>query len=70
VKRRGRPIRSARKERGSALGGNAHPLVGVFPLTVMALATCLVLFAVMMAGLHAGSDRDPHTGSSAVTVSP
>ncbi len=31
----------------------AHPLLGVFPLTVMSLATFLVLFTVMMARLTA-----------------
>jgi hypothetical protein len=30
-----------------------HPLLGVFPLTVMSLATFLVLFSVMMARLTA-----------------
>jgi hypothetical protein len=31
----------------------AHPLLGVFPLTVMSLATFLVLFTVLMARLTA-----------------
>lgn len=43
-----------------------HPLSGAFPLTVMTLATFLVLFAVMMARLKAGVDPalSAGTGSS------
>lgn len=33
-----------------------HPLLGVFPLAVMTLATFLVLFTVMTARLRAGAD--------------
>jgi hypothetical protein len=37
-------------------GRRAHPLLGVFPLVVMTLATFLVLFTLMMARLRAGAD--------------
>ncbi len=33
-----------------------HPLLSAFPLTVMTLATFLVLFTLMMARLQAGAD--------------
>lgn len=33
-----------------------HPLLSAFPLTVMTLATFLVVFALMMARLQAGAD--------------
>jgi hypothetical protein len=36
---------------------SAHPLIGVFPLTVMALATFMVIFTLMMARRTAVADR-------------
>jgi hypothetical protein len=36
--------------------GRRHPLLNAFPLTVMTLATFLVLFTLMMARLQAGAD--------------
>ena len=44
------------RARASAQARGAHPLLGGFPLAVMALATFLVLFALMMARLKAGAD--------------
>ena len=51
-----RPVRS----------GEAHPLLAAFPLTVMALATFMVLFALMMARLKAGAEPALHPSTSAV----
>ena len=45
-----------------------HPLLGVFPLTVMTLATFLVLFTLMMARLTAGADPALRAGNSAAVV--
>ncbi len=42
----------------------AHPLLGTFPLTVMALATVLVLFALTMTWLNAGEDSPLRTSTS------
>ena len=47
-----------------------HPLLGAFPLTVMALATFLVLFTVMMARLTAGADPAVKGASTAALVEP
>ena len=53
----------------------AHPLLGVFPLTVMSLATFLVLFTVMMARLTAvggtalSSNRSVALAASGIGVS-
>lgn len=49
----GEPPRSGR---ASSRARNAHPLLSPFPLTVMTLATFLVIFALMMARLEAGVD--------------
>jgi hypothetical protein len=50
----------------------AHPLLGTFPLLVMALAIIVVLFTLAMAQLKAGSDPDlgPSTNSSLVAKTP
>lgn len=45
-----------------------HPLLGVFPLTVMTLATFLVLFTLMMARLTAGADPALRAGNSGAVV--
>lgn len=42
--------------RGASRASEKHPLLGGFPLTVMSLATFLVLFTLMMARLTAGAD--------------
>lgn len=42
----------------------AHPLLGVFPLVVMTLATFLVLFTLMMARPRAGTDPALHASTS------
>lgn len=48
--------------------GGRHPLLGVFPLTVMTLATFLVLFTLMMARLTAGADPALRAGNSGAVV--
>ncbi len=57
------PPRSAH---GSARTGKTHPLLGWFPLAVMTLAACLVLFTLTMARLNAGSDAALRAGASLV----
>jgi hypothetical protein len=47
-----------------------HPLLGAFPLTVMTLATFLVLFTLMMARLTAGADPALKAASTAALVEP
>jgi hypothetical protein len=49
----GEPPPEARRPRRAR---RAHPLLGAFPLVVIALATFLVLFTLMMARLRAGAD--------------
>jgi len=59
----------ARSTREPVKTRKAHPLSGAFPLTVMTLATFLVLFAVMMARLKAVVHPALPTGaSSSLTV--
>ncbi len=59
----------SRHARASAQEREAHPLLDAFPLTVMTLATLLVLFALAMTWLNAGEDspRHPPTSATAVT---
>ena len=45
----------ARSGQGSAQARGAHPLLGAFPLAVMALATFVVLFTLTMAMFKAGA---------------
>jgi hypothetical protein len=47
-----------------------HPLLGAFPLTVMTLATFLVVFAMMMARLTAGADPAVKGATTAALVEP
>jgi hypothetical protein len=49
----GEPRQDARRPRWAR---HTHPLLGLFPLVVMTLATFLVLFTLMMARLRAGAD--------------
>jgi hypothetical protein len=46
----------------------SHPLLGVFPLAVMALATILVLFVVTMAGLQDSDNTLRATPESSVVA--
>jgi len=53
----------------SAAVRSRHPLLGVFPLSVMSLAAVLVLFTLAMAQLNAGSDQDlGHSPSSSLVA--
>jgi hypothetical protein len=45
-------------------GRTVHPLLGRFPLLVMALAITLVLFTLAMAQLKAGTDPDLGRGTN------
>ncbi len=63
---------SARGARRSTRGREAHPLLGWFPLAVIAFATVLVLFAIVMAQHNSATDPDlspatsaPHVASTA-----
>lgn len=47
-----------------------HPLLGPFPLTVMTLATFLVLFTVMMARLTGGANPALNGANPAALVEP
>ncbi|MHB8234502.1 MAG: hypothetical protein ACYDHT_07600 [Solirubrobacteraceae bacterium] len=55
---------------GSPKAGSArrqsHPLLGLFPLATMALATFLVVFALMMARMQTGADPALRAGQSAL----
>ncbi len=62
------PPRSASAHR-SARARKTHPLLGAFPLAVMTLAACLVLFTVTMARLNAGSDAALRPSASLVARS-
>ena len=74
----GRPVPSARQRTPSPSEGSrsapgsaptrTQPLLGAFPLTVMTIATFLVLFAFMMGRLKVGADLAVRggTGSSLV----
>jgi hypothetical protein len=48
-----------------------HPLLGTFPLAVMAVAAFLVIFTLTMARLSAGEDSPLHqsTGASRIAAS-
>lgn len=65
------PMEPPRSAQGSVQARKVHPLLGAFPLAVMALATFLVLFALMMARLKAGADPSlrPSTSTSLVARS-
>jgi hypothetical protein len=54
--------------RCNASRGKRYPLLGVFPLTVMTLATFLVMFAIMAARLQVGLDPALRAGTSGTTV--
>ncbi len=71
MKRQPAPMQPPRSAQGSAQARKAHPLLGAFPLTVMTLATFLVLFTLMMARLKAGTDPAlrPSTSTSLVARS-
>ena len=69
MKRRFAPIQPPRRAQGSAQARKAHPLLGAFPLTVMTLATFLVLFTLTMARLNAGEDPAPRPSASLVARS-
>jgi hypothetical protein len=45
-----------------------HPLLGIFPLAVMTLATFLVVFTVMTARLRAGADPALNASRGAALV--
>jgi len=51
----------------SRRSAQAHPLLRAFPLAVMALATLLALFALMMAGLKA-DPSDAHASRPATPI--
>jgi hypothetical protein len=53
---------------GSPRVREAHPLLGKFPLTVMTLATVVLLFALTMGQLKASTRPDPPARISAATV--
>lgn len=66
-------------QRSTTRARRRHPLLNAFPLTVMTLATFLVLFTLMMARLQAGADPALHasapgalgagrSGSAAITT--
>jgi hypothetical protein len=65
-------MRPAYDRHTSAPARAAHPLLGAFPLAVMALAIILVLFTLAMAQLKAGSDPDlgQRTSSTLVAKAP
>ena len=70
--REGRPG-SAPGEAASALaaptpGRASHPLLGLFPLAVMTLASFLVAFTLMMARLTSGADPALRRAASAAVV--
>lgn len=50
------PNRRGTLQGSAASPRRRHPLLSAFPLTVMTLATFLVVFALMMARLQAGAD--------------
>ncbi|MGD0452681.1 MAG: hypothetical protein ABSB69_03730 [Solirubrobacteraceae bacterium] len=56
---------------GRAQPPATHPLLGAFPLAVMAVAALLVLFMLTMARLNAGEDSPlrPSTSTSFVSAS-
>lgn len=60
------PRRSGRRPRSGA--GETHPLLGRFPLAVIALAAVVVIFALMMARLHAGADPDTAPSAPGPTI--
>jgi len=59
---------SARGARTSTRGREAHPLLGWFPLAVIAFATVLVLFALVMAQHNSATDPDLSPGTGAPHV--
>lgn len=63
------PIQPPRSAQGSAQARSAYPLLGAFPLTVMTLATFLVLFTLTMARLNAGEDPAPRPSISLLAKS-
>ena len=66
------PLQSSRHAHACAQARETHPLLGVFPLTVMMLATLLVLFTLTMAQLKATAHPAlyPSASSSLVARSP
>jgi hypothetical protein len=61
-------IQPPRSDQRYARAREAHPLLGAFPLAVIALAALLVVFVLTMAQLKAGSDAGARPSTSAPLV--
>lgn len=59
---------ATRSTRGNSSRAKRHPLLGAFPLTVMTLATFLVVFAIMAARLQGGLDPALRAATKGMTV--
>lgn len=57
-----------RERPGDRAWRRSHPLLGAFPLSVMALATFLIVFTLMMARMTAGVDPTAPQGAATALV--
>lgn len=64
------PSRGVRSPKAGSGRRRSHPLLGLFPMTIMTVATFLVVFVLMMARLQAGADPALHFGVASALHQP